>query len=110
MVENAFGIATSRFRVFRRSICAKVETALDIAKVVIILHNFLMADRKFSHNRYFDETLLNRNDLPDNSAFINITQAGSNKLYRRYQANTRGSVQTRSVPCKYRMVTRTHHD
>ena len=41
-----------------------------------------MADRKFSNNRYFGETLLNKNDLPNNSAFINITQARSNSYTR----------------------------
>lgn len=33
-----------------------------------------MTDRKFGNNCYFDETLSIRNDLSDNSAFINITQ------------------------------------
>ena len=77
-----------------------------------------MADRKFSNNRYFDETVLNRNDLPGNSddiGFINITQAGSDNY-------TRDAKQTRedfvehfnstegSVPWQYRKVTRTHDD
>ena len=37
IVENVFGVATSRLRVFSRSICAKVETAIDITKAVIII-------------------------------------------------------------------------
>ena len=40
IIENAFGIATLWFRNFSRSICAKVKTAIDITKAVIILHNF----------------------------------------------------------------------
>ena len=40
IVKNAFGTATSRSRVFRRSICAKAETGINITKVLIILHNF----------------------------------------------------------------------
>ena len=41
-----------------------------------------MADWKFSNIRYLDEIFLNRNDLPDNSAFINITQAGTDNYTR----------------------------
>ena len=45
--ENTFGIATSRFRVFRRPICADVDTATAVTKAVIALHNFLMKNRNF---------------------------------------------------------------
>ena len=41
IVENAFGIATSRFRVFRRAINASVKTATEVTKAVVVLHNFL---------------------------------------------------------------------
>ena len=53
-----------------------------------------MADRKFSNIRYFDEILLNRNDLPDTSAFINITQAGTDNY-------TRDANQTREDLVEY---------
>ena len=49
-----------------------------------------MADRKFRNNRYFDKTLLNRNDLPVNGAFINITHARSNHYTRDAKKNTGG--------------------
>ena len=39
IVENAFGIATSRFRVFKQPICANVDTARSVVKVVVGLHN-----------------------------------------------------------------------
>ena len=74
-----------------------------------------MADRKFSNNRYFDKTFLNRNDLPGNSAFTNITQAGSNN-YTRYAKQTREDFveyfnsPEGSAPCQYRTVTRTYDD
>ena len=100
---------------FSRSLCAKVETAIDITKAVIISHNFLIADRKFSNNSYFDEILLNRNGLPDNSAFINIRQVESNNYNRdakqapedflKYFNSPEGSVSW-----QYRIVTRTHDD
>lgn len=43
IIENVFGIATSRFRIFRRPIIAKVETVASITKAVVVLHNFLMS-------------------------------------------------------------------
>ena len=43
VIENTFGIATSRFRIFRRPIIAKVEKVIQITKAVVALHNFLMS-------------------------------------------------------------------
>ena len=45
IVENVFGIVTSRFRVFRRSIIAREETAVEVIKAIVALHNYLMHDR-----------------------------------------------------------------
>ena len=42
VIENAFGIAAARFRIFRNPIIAKVETVTLVTKAVILLHNFLM--------------------------------------------------------------------
>ena len=52
VVENAFGIATSRFRVFSRPIMAGVNTAEEAKKAVIALHNFLMHGRNENCNNY----------------------------------------------------------
>ena len=46
IIENTFGIAAARFRVFRRPIQARVEMVVQITKAVV-LHNFLMAGRSF---------------------------------------------------------------
>ncbi len=43
-IENAFGIVTSRFRVFRRPIIAHVDCAVAITKTGVALHNYLMKD------------------------------------------------------------------
>jgi len=51
-VENAFGIATSRFRVFRRPICANVETAVAATKAAVALHNFLMKGKSLQNSQY----------------------------------------------------------
>ena len=50
IVENAFGIATSRFRLFRRAITADIQVAVDATKAIIALHNYLMKGRCFSDN------------------------------------------------------------
>ena len=50
IVENAFGIASSRFRVFRKAINASVKTATEVTKAVVVLHNFLMTGRNFENH------------------------------------------------------------
>lgn len=86
-----------------------------MTKAGIIMHKFLMTDRKFSSNRYFDEPLLNRSDLSDKSSFINITQTGSNNYTGDEKQTQEDFVQyvnlpEGSVPWQYRMVTRIHDD
>ena len=41
-MECAFGILTSRWRIFRRPISTSVHTAMSIVKATVCLHNFLM--------------------------------------------------------------------
>ena len=63
IIENTFGIAASRFRIFRRPIIAKVSTVKQIKKAVVALHNFLMATRSvedacnYCPFNYIDRTL-----------------------------------------------------
>ena len=45
VIENTFGIATSRFKVFCRPIIAKTEKVKSITKAVVALHNYLMKKR-----------------------------------------------------------------
>ena len=47
IVENCFEIATSRFRIFRRPICANTDTAIAVAKSIVALYNFLMKGKCF---------------------------------------------------------------
>lgn len=53
IVENAFGIATSRFRLFRCAITASVEVAVEATKAITVLHNFLMAGRHSEINNSY---------------------------------------------------------
>ena len=90
-VENAFGSATSCFRVFRRPISANVDCAVGITKAVIGLHNYLMKDvslGKFSEycppdfiDNDFNGHILHRNwrsnsDVP--GGLVSMRNVGSN--------------------------------
>ena len=52
IIENAFGIATSTFRIFRRPIIANTEKVILITKSVVALHNFLMKKRASQSENY----------------------------------------------------------
>lgn len=45
VIENAFGIMSSRWRILRRDLCCTPETAEDIVKAIVCLHNFLMVSK-----------------------------------------------------------------
>ena len=56
MIENAFGLLASRFRIFRRAIISDVENVIFITKAAIALHNFLMKTQtKQSTHPYFSD-------------------------------------------------------
>lgn len=40
--ENAFGILSSRFRLYHTTLCVKPENAVSIVHATILLHNYLM--------------------------------------------------------------------
>ncbi|XP_018396264.1 PREDICTED: uncharacterized protein LOC108774615 [Cyphomyrmex costatus] len=42
VIENTFGIMTSRWRILRRDLCCAPEIVEDIVKAIVCLHNFLM--------------------------------------------------------------------
>lgn len=59
--ENVFGIATARFRVFRKPICANIDTATAVTKAVVALHNFLMKGKSLDgFSRYCPPDFLDR--------------------------------------------------
>ena len=47
IIENTFGIAAARFRVFRRPIHARVEMVVNVTKAVVALHNYIMNEKTF---------------------------------------------------------------
>lgn len=48
VIENAFGIMASRWRILRRDLCCTPETAEDVVKAIVCLHNFLMISEEDS--------------------------------------------------------------
>ena len=52
IIENCFGIAGARFRIFRKPIIGKVDTVFSITKAVVALHNCLMSNRNVATRRY----------------------------------------------------------
>ena len=52
VIENIFGIAASRFRVFHRPISASVGKVKEITKAVVALHNFLMTENELNNQNY----------------------------------------------------------
>lgn len=63
VIENAFGILSSRWRIFRKPIIASLKTTENIIKATICLHNFLI------HNsiQYLTHRLI---DVEDNDGDI----------------------------------------
>ncbi len=90
VVENAFGIAASRFRIFRRPIIAKTELVIEITKAVVMLHNFLMHGRNDeSQSKYFPAGYADKDTAKavraggwraeeDSLGLIDISKIGSN--------------------------------
>lgn len=70
IVENAFGILTARFRIFRRPICLNIESTDKVILAACVLHNFLKQTN--NENQYTFENI----DQPPN--IRNIIHQGSN--------------------------------
>ena len=101
VIENTFGIAASRFRIFRQPIIAQVDTVKLITKAVVVLHNFLMQQRL--ENEPYSYCPPNyagqegpagitagawREDMTENGAMQQINNAGSNN-YSKSATETR---------------------
>ena len=91
IVENAFGIATTRFRIFRRPIIASVERVIAITMSVVALHNFLLTIQEENQNfKYCTSTYVDREtsrgvvegewraEAQSNTGLLNIPKISSN--------------------------------
>ena len=88
VIENSFGIAAARFRIFRRPIIAQVETVCLITKAVVALHNFLM----MSQCKYGDYTY-----CPPGFADHETAQERSSGNWRDETQNFTGLVPIRTI-------------
>ncbi|KAG0425260.1 hypothetical protein HPB47_027559 [Ixodes persulcatus] len=52
LIENAFGIMAIRWRILRRAFRASEETAENIVKACVALHNFLLKNSAMSRSAY----------------------------------------------------------
>lgn len=94
MIECAFGILSSQWRIYKRPINTSIETARHIIKATIVLHNFLRQNTE-DINCYSEIT----NDIPtlseiETAAFRDLSNVGSN-------THTREASQIRSIFMDY---------
>ena len=63
VVENAFGILVTKWRIFRQPIIAKTSTVDDIVRASCVLHNYLRRrDGVSNDRRYIDADEVDRDD------------------------------------------------
>ncbi|KAB0803745.1 hypothetical protein PPYR_00715 [Photinus pyralis] len=80
IVENAFGILVSKWRVFRKPIIASEDTVRKIVQACVCLHNFLLMQIAESQNySRCEET----NESVTTDGLSNITRTGTNTFSRR---------------------------
>eukprot|EP00112_Aurelia_sp_Birch-Aquarium-sp1_P018164 Seg4296.2 transcript_id=Seg4296.2/GoldUCD/mRNA.D3Y31 product="putative nuclease HARBI1" protein_id=Seg4296.2/GoldUCD/D3Y31 len=61
IIENTFGIAANRFRVFHRPILANVDKVKDTTKAIVILHNYLInTNNSDAGHSYCPENFIDR--------------------------------------------------
>lgn len=65
VIENTFGIAASRFRIFYKPILAGVNKVKHITKAVVVLHNFLMTENHTNDNYDYCPAAFVDNDGPN---------------------------------------------
>ena len=95
IIENTFGIATTRFRIFRRPIIAKTDKVIIITKAVVALHNYLMKkctnvnNYNYCPSSYTDKDTTSglilgdwRKEHVSSVGLQNIAQIGSNNYSR----------------------------
>ncbi|KAM0731599.1 hypothetical protein ACS0PU_001141 [Formica fusca] len=96
MVECAFGILSSQWRIYKRPINTSIQTAENIVKATIVLHNFLRQNTEDIN--CFSETT-NVMDIPtlseiEAAAFKDLGNVGSN-------THTREAYHIRSIFVDY---------
>lgn len=89
VIENAFGILTNRWRIFRRSMITKPENVVLMVKTACVLHNFLMTSNK--HCQYGVMY------CPDD--FVDMYDDDGNLIPGSWRQEGHGNLLPRSVHC-----------
>jgi len=108
IIENTFSILVSRWRIFRRPICAYPSTVDRIVIACVILHNFLMAEnakKSLSEQTYCPANLIDYDDdmgriIPGtwrNESSANIENIRPTRAHRA----TREAYEQRDILTKY---------
>ena len=92
VIENAFGILATKFRIFRRAIIAKPDKVMKITQAACALHNYIKISeahdpasiRLYCPPGYVDHEDIHGNIIPgdwrhDNDGLDPITRVGSNR-------------------------------
>ena len=96
VIENTFGILTTKFRIFRRPIIAHPEKVTQITKAACVLHNYLISEvihpqgNIAPQGMYVDHEDPMGNFIPgdwrsetgQNAALTTISHTGSNTFSR----------------------------
>ncbi|XP_024886829.1 protein ANTAGONIST OF LIKE HETEROCHROMATIN PROTEIN 1-like [Temnothorax curvispinosus] len=90
VVENAFGIMASKWRIYRKPINASLKTIESIVKATVCLHNFLLSTPYYANSINTCQNFVQENA----TAFENIRSMGSN-------THSRLAAQIRDIFAQY---------
>lgn len=99
VIENSFGILTTRWRLFRRPIIAKPENVVEMVKAACVLHNFLQRNNEVhaAASSYCPEDLVDTYDRDGNLIPGAWRQEGHGNLLPRSVHSNRYGQQASNV-------------
>lgn len=93
-IENTFGILASQWRILRKPIISKVETAEKIVQAIVCLHNWLRK-QDINTNEYISTSIIDHVDYNDFcTAYREIRRTGS-------YMSAKSSIEIREKFCTY---------
>ena len=87
MIENCFGILSSKWRIFKTPINAHVETVENIIKCCVCLHNWINADKTINYvgseliDREENNVLIDGSWRQESSNFMPLQSTTANPTY-----------------------------
>ena len=118
VVENTFGIAAARWRIWRKPMEMQTEMAIAVCKAVVVLHNFAMAEESTYNPPFFADSIANgtvkpgqwRQDPEKNELFEQLPKRNDKKYQKDWPSRMRSTlayyfIGKGSVPWQHSMVT-----